>query len=336
MDVSIIIPTLNRAKELEKLLISIERNVVDSCDFEVIIVDNGSTDQTKSVFEDFEGKIKNLKYIYDAEPGLLTGRHAGINEAKSEILAFLDDDVDLNNGYIQNLKNLFETHKDVHFATGPCLPDYEIEQPDWLTNFWSENENGKFCGWLSLLDFGNSEKYIDPNFVWGLNFCCRKSSIVKLGGFHPDCIPQRIQQYQGDGETGLTMKAVASGLKAIYSPGLLLHHLVPKERLIFSYFKKRAFYQGVCNSYTHQRSLALNEETKDGFNLKKKISPIYHKIKNIINNVTKEYSATDKMFKELQKIENDGFKFHLKHFKADKKVREWVLKNNYWDYKLKI
>ncbi|RYY10148.1 MAG: glycosyltransferase family 2 protein, partial [Chitinophagaceae bacterium] len=154
-------------------------------DYEVIVVDNGSTDSTKKVCESFNESVKNFIYFYDDEPGLLTGRHKGIELSTGKILCFLDDDVELNDKYIQGVLDVFSTDAEVHFATGPCLPEYEVTPPYWLDYFWVHINQGKYCFWLSLLDLGDQKLIIDPNLVFGLNFCVRKETVLKLGGFHP-------------------------------------------------------------------------------------------------------------------------------------------------------
>ena len=75
---SIVIPTKNRAKLLRTVLESIERQPADQREFEVIVVDNGSTDETKMVAEEFGERIRNYRYFYDARPGLHVGRNRGL------------------------------------------------------------------------------------------------------------------------------------------------------------------------------------------------------------------------------------------------------------------
>jgi glycosyltransferase involved in cell wall biosynthesis len=337
---SLIIPTYNRSDILSVLLTSISKQETVQ-EFEVIIVDNGSTDDTKSISLAYAERIKNFQYIYDGEPGLLTGRHKGFYAAKGEILSFLDDDVELNLGYIENLITLFNTNKEINFATGPCLPNYEITPPDWLNYFWDSVPEGKYCAWLSLLDFGNEIKIVSPNYVWGLNFCCRKKTVSELGGFNPDCIPKHLQEFQGDGETGLTQKAINSGMSALYCPGLSLHHHVSKERLTVEYFKKRAFYQGVCDSYTHLRNEHFNQTTIKFSRLKlfrNKLHPYYRWIKKI---QVKDKSITlpapiKELQSELEKSIQEGYQFHKERFYSNENVKSWVLKENYWNFKLPI
>lgn len=337
MKISLIIPTLNRATMLARTLLSIERQITDT-DFEVIVVDNGSTDSTKKVCESFNESVKNLIYFYDDEPGLLTGRHKGIELSTGKILCFLDDDVELNDKYIQGVFDVFSTDAEVHFATGPCLPEYEVTPPYWLDYFWVYINQGKYCFWLSLLDLGDQKLIIDPNLVFGLNFCVRKETALQLNGFHPDCIPDSLQKYQGDGETGLTMKAVENNLKAVYSPYLSLKHLVSKGRLTIEYFKKRAFYEGVSNSFTDLRiSFTQNTVNKSLFQvLKDKIWPYYYLLKISLKSIkSKAIPKEVKEMKKLLDIQNKaGYNFHQNEFKNDEQIRKWVLRSSFWDYKL--
>ncbi|PWS31682.1 hypothetical protein DF947_13940 [Pedobacter paludis] len=313
-------------------------------EIEVIVIDNGSSDNTLQIVEGFKDKIPNLKYEFNDMPGLLTGRHRGVELASAEILCFLDDDVILNAYYINTLKNLFDENEDLHFATGPCLPDFEKAPPYWLAYFWDKFNDGKFCFWLSLLDLGNKPIKISPIFVCGLNFCCRKATLIRLEGFHPDCIPASLQQFQGDGETALTQKAIAQNLEAFYHPGLLVKHIIPNERLTFEYFKKRAYYQGVCNSFSISRASVYKDNALAPTAIKplSLIKRINNKAQRIYfkfwpkNQQSEKPEEIKRMFEELAESEKQGFMFHQNAFNTDPNVKNWVLKKNYWNYTLPI
>lgn len=75
----------------------------------------------------------------------------------------------------------------IMFLTGINLPLYESYPPEWLSYFWSNNEYGRDCGWLSLIDFGTTIQ-IHPKYVEIPNFIIRKTAFEQLGGFHPDNI----------------------------------------------------------------------------------------------------------------------------------------------------
>lgn len=343
---SIIIPTFNRANQLLLTLQSLVRLKTSRDLFEIIIVDNGSSDTTKEVINKytFENKDITIKYFYDGTPGLLTGRHRGALESKGDILTFIDDDVNLSTTWLDSITNVMREREDIAFLTGPNLPLYESYPPKWLDCFWNKAYGGKHCGWLSLLDLGNEIQEVHPNFVWGLNFTIRKSVFLELEGFHPDSVPDQYQNFQGDGETGLTLKGYKKGLKALYHPGVLLYHRVPSSRLTFEYFEKRAFFQGVCNSFTDLR-LKQQENIKIKTNIvyrKSFINKIKRWVKSIIF-TKKNIEKTQNIPRDIQMIvkrmaikEKEGYDFHQKIYIDNELVRNWVNQENFMNYKLPL
>ena len=249
--ISIIVPSFNNSRYLYIALESILNQSFDKSKYEVIIVDNGSTDDTKKVVNKLinNNTETSIKYIFDSVPGQLTGRHRGVHEANGEILVFIDSDIIADTNWLSAISETFKDSS-VMLVGGKSLPNYEVDPPRWLEWFWNRNGSINICGHLSLIDYGNEMKEIDPIYVWGLNFSIRKSSLFELGGFHPDVIPKKYQHFQGDGETGLTIKAKEHGMKAIYQPKALVYHWVPQNRMTYEYFDKRCYYQGICDSYT--------------------------------------------------------------------------------------
>lgn len=344
MKLSIIIPSCNRAVNLVHLLETISRLTANKQDFEILLVDNASTDNTKNLCVDFIDKNEDfdVRYLYEPVPGLLSGRHFGAANAKYDILCFLDDDVELSPNYVESILKVMSERPDIDLLTGPNLPKYDVYPPDWLDYFWKSTPyGGKQCGDLSLLDLGNKVIEIDAVYVWGLNFIIRKSAFEKLRGFHPDVIPQKIQFLQGDGETGLSIKANEVGMKALYHPNVLLHHLVPESRLTMNYFEKRYYYQGISDSYTQLRiQFGLYKKTDTeikNISFSKKIKRYFKKI--YIRLSKREIGKTENkeridIMAKLQEKYTEGFAYHQLYFNLNPAIREWVLKPDYIDYKL--
>jgi glycosyltransferase involved in cell wall biosynthesis len=356
--VSIIIPTKNRANELDDNLMRMSRFLPNHNYVEVIIIDNGSTDNTSKIVKKYKDLFNvSLKYIYDAEPGLLTGRHRGYQESNGEILAFVDDDIVISDDWLATLCELDKSYLDFQFFTGPTLPQYATYPPAWLESFWQTNTLGKVCGWLSLMDMGSDIKAIPLNYVWGLNFIVRRDAFVSSGGFHPDNIPSQYQHFQGDGETGLSRKAAQKGFKALYLPSLMVYHQIGSDRLTKTYFGKRAYYQGVCNSYSSLRkkyifhTSSVSEKVNE-LNWKGRIvsylpygNLIYSKIKRLLEknvafnrrqmSVFADVAAAE-IFEYTKEQYQKGFNFHQMAFESDSEVRAWVLRENYWQYKLPV
>ncbi len=201
MFLSVIIPTRNRAKYLAGALASITGQTYPQELFEVIVVDNGSTDNTKEVCQSFNDRIKNLRYFYEPTPGLHVGRHLGMREAKSEILVYADDDIEAFPTWLEAIAESFQ-NPEVVLVGGKNLPKWEAEPPDWILKMWEKDKNGnRILGYLSILDLGDEKKFISPFHVFGCNFSIRKNILLEAGGFHPDAMPKELIIYRGDGET---------------------------------------------------------------------------------------------------------------------------------------
>ncbi len=344
MKASVIIPTCNRAAQLERTLQSVLTIDFDPQQYEVIVVDNGSTDRTPQIIEEAAQRhpSRNLRSVYDAVPGLLTGRHRGAAEAKSDILVFVDDDIAASPNWLSAIVGAFTRYPHIALVGGKCLPNYEKEPPAWVTSFWKEAPGGgRYMGELSLCDLGDIPKEIDPMFVWGLNFSIRKQSLYELGGFHPDNIAPQFQHFQGDGETGISLAMKARGMKAFYHPEALVYHEVPADRMTVGYFDRRYFYQGVCNSYSMLRRSAAGSETVPNSS--------ENVIRSAVRAVRKAFSPSeppviappvspevDMLLKRFQAMEEAGFRFHQEVASAVPAVMEWVTKKDYFDYQLPV
>lgn len=347
MVASIIIPTFNRAIHLSHCLDSLVGLAFESSNYEIIVIDNGSKDNTKEVFDKYKKKYTthHLKYFHDEAPGLLTGRHRGAIEARGEILVYVDDDILADRDWLYAIVDTFKKHSDIHLVGGKCLPKYETTTPVWLDYFWNHlPDGGKTLGALSLSDYGEFEKEISPLSVWGLNFSIQKKTFYELGGFNPDCIAPAFQHFQGDGETGLSLKAIEKGYKAFYQPKAIVYHEVPVERMTLGYFDKRYFYQGICNSYTEIRRNNGIESGVAFTTLKRTFKnifrPIYQQLfpkpnTEIQTEIQAELNFEKEMlFSRFKAMERAGYNFHQEIARKSPIVLKWVLKDNYLDYSL--
>ena len=330
MDISIIVPTLNRASTLANALRSIAKVVGPSEAVEIIIVDNGSTDRTAQVCAGVAEQFprQQWRYFNDGMPGLLTGRHRGANEARGGILAYLDDDILLAPTWLESLKEAFRDPK-VALVGGPSMPVFETEPPSWLEGFWTEGEGGRLCVPLSLIDSGSVVKPANPLYVLGLNYAVRKKTFEELGGFHPDCIPKTLQRYQGDGETGLSFKIKDAEVQCLYHPGVALTHVIPASRLTAAYFEERGFYQGVCDSFTRIRNQGFVDERHN--------KPFNAALRRLKYGLYRRHliRRTGKSIRQLVGwAHTAGYTFHQNEVRNDPKLLAWVLRPNYFDYGL--
>ena len=324
VDVSVVVPTRNRARSLNETLGSLSTALSSgAASAEVVVVDNGSTDDTQGVVEASRGAFGDVDvtYVFEPVPGLLSGRHRGYFASRGDILVFIDDDVLVSATWLSAIVEAFGDPA-VDLVGGRCLPRYESELPEWIGGYWTESDEGRWCTWLSLLDLGPTARKVDANFVWGLNFAIRRSALDALGGFHPDNMPKAWQHYQGDGETGLTRKANERGVTALYEPEALLFHVIPSSRLTVTYFEERAIYQGVCDSFTATRDAGSSAAASSD------MPPV---------GPTASGSTTlrpDEIRRRIREAYHAGYRFHQEAVAAYPRLLDWVLRDTYWDYAL--
>jgi len=302
---TVIIPTRNRAALLYNTLESLTSQTYPADSFEVIVVDNGSTDSTAEVCSHFERRIPQFKRIYDPRPGLHNGRHTGLEAASGNILVYGDDDIEATQTWLEGIAESF-ADPSVALVGGKILPKFETPPPEWIDRLSGRVDSGWSLGWYSLLDFGDTVHEIPHEYVWGCNFSIRKNILVKIGGFHPDSVPQDLIKYRGDGESAVSFAVRDLGLKAIYNPKASVYHVVSSNRLTVDYIYQRAFNQGVSNSYT---SIRKNRMLSDQM----------------------QYTQpSDKIHDAVDRGLVDGFNYHQQMVQADGKLLEWVLRDNYF------
>ena len=328
IQLSVIIPTRNRAETLFTTLVSIENQTLDQSLFEVIVCDNNSTDNTSDIAHSFADKFQHFKYIKTLEPGLHVGRNKGFQEAKGDILVFIDDDIEAFPEWLFSVNEAFKD-EDIVLVGGRNLPKWEIPPPDWVLEMWKPNEDGnRVLGYLSIIDLGGCIMEINPFLVFGCNFSIRKRVITETKGFHPDGMPQEIIEYRGDGESAVSAYIQQQEYKTIYHPNASVFHLVSKERLTINYFRTRAFNQGVSDSYTHIRT-PISAPHKKNFSLMFFLKRTLLKIKYFFYYKIKRKSTEVNIYKVIKEGYKDGYKFHKQKVKNSPVLKSWVMKDNY-------
>jgi glucosyl-dolichyl phosphate glucuronosyltransferase len=333
---SIIIPTFNGEKFLSTTIKSLVSQNFGSSEFEILIIDNASTDGTKTISKQMIEQYpdNNIRYIFESVPGLLSGRHRGAKEALGDLLSFIDDDIIADKNWLQSINYSF-VDETISLVGGKNIPKFEIEPPSWISDFWQPTPfGGKSLAHLSLIDLGEERIEISPDYVWGLNFSIRKNTLIESGGFNPDTYPKYLQKYQGDGENGLAQKLIENRIKTEYNPGAIVYHIIPKERLTLDFFRRRRYFQGVGDSYTHLRKgVSLNTESNKFLQCGKSLKNwLFYSIMYLF--VNGKSRKILKIKKDLRVSYKSGYKFHQKQFEQDPNLLKWIKQENYWNYTL--
>jgi len=337
---SIIIPTCNK-KLTRRCLEYISKLHRPNNEYEVLVIHNSSEDDIKSVVDTFQDKIENLRYIFEDGMGLLAGRHRGAKESKGKILCYLDDDSFVDKNYLLAIEKTFDNNN-VLIAGGNNIPLYESRPPKWLKYFWEDCEYGRWLGKLSLIEFHNKTMKIPTWFVFGCNFIIRKDTLFEYDGFHPDGVPKNHLRFRGDGETALSCKLNKDGVVAYFNPKIKINHLVTENRMGLEYFKKRAFCQGVSDSFSDIRktngydyldfSPNLNVDKIKNISFKQFLNKSYKKyIFKIATKLDPNYDIYLNIKNEYEKSYQEGFDFHQSEVRNDSSLLEYVLKEDYLD-----
>ncbi|MGX5726584.1 glycosyltransferase family 2 protein [Metapseudomonas otitidis] len=326
--ISVIIPTRNRSNLLAQALQSIVYQRLESSLFEVLVVDNGSSDSTPDVIEFYKGKMPNLIGIYAPEPGLHNGRHAGMQRAKGEILVFADDDIEALPTWLESISEAFQD-SGVAMVGGNNYPYFLEEPPRWLRRLWERSNCQGYYSIpsLSVIEFVSAPTEISPHLVWGCNFSIRKEILLEAGGFHPDGMPQELIRFRGDGETYVSSFVENSKMKCVFHPGASVYHKVTPERMTIRYFYQRGFNQGVSDSFTRLRESQLGASTishKVGFFLRA-FNFVIHKKNEFLGG--RELNCVLAEFKKGYKA---GFDYHQNLYRDDPEVRDWVHRFTYY------
>jgi len=323
MFLSVIIPTRNRFPLLEQAIRSLMVQTYSPDNFEIIIVDNGSTDRTKDIVESYKKELPHLIYVYEPSPGLHVGRHAGLEIARGDILVYADDDIEAFPTWLEGIAESFEDPS-VALVGGNNLPRYETSPPPWVELLWSNTPFGRANGMYSILDFGSTLQEISPYYVWGCNFSIRKEVLLNVGGFHPDGMPDEFLKYRGDGESAVSRGILNAGYKTIFNPKASVYHFVLAKRMTPEYIHKRGYIQGISDSYT---SIRQSRKVDPKTAIRMTMSDLIHRFKmRVIGHTNTSMRPHDYYRSGWLK----GYHYHQHEVLKDEKLLVWILRDNYF------
>jgi glycosyltransferase involved in cell wall biosynthesis len=226
-DVTVVLSTCNRAALLGPALASLLAQEPPRPTFEVVVIDNNSSDGTRAVVERVAASADvPVHYVFEPRQGLSHARNAGVDIARAELIAFTDDDVRVSPTWVRVIRDTFAAHPDVQCLGGRTLPVWPAAPPKWLTTL-------HWVGPLALQDYGETPRIIDatqPLCLAGANFAFRKGVFDRIGRFSIDF--PRAQ------DTELLLRMYRAGYSALYVPEMLIHAPVAAERLRKSYHRR--------------------------------------------------------------------------------------------------
>lgn len=242
---SVIIPTYNRAALLGETLDCLAHTRT-ALDWEVVVVDNNSTDRTReAVAQRVGGYPVPLRYVFEPQQGRSHALNAGIAASDAAVFVFTDDDVRVSDCWLDAATApLLDDSSPIEYTGGPVRPIWEAPRPAWLSP-----DRGDLWGTIAILNYG------DDSFVFeehrrvplGANMAVRRSLVERIGLFST-VLGRTGQRLLGQEVPEFLARARAAGAHGLYVPGMLVHHHVPGRRLTKTYFRRWWFGKGISRS----------------------------------------------------------------------------------------
>jgi glucosyl-dolichyl phosphate glucuronosyltransferase len=241
LHVSVVLPTYNRSdalrSALEKLLVQNVRGI----EYEIVVVDNNSTDNTREMIASFEAKEPRLRYVFERRQGVSYARNAGIHAARSNLLVFCDDDVEVQPQWIQQNYDAALRYPEAAYIGARILPVWNASPPAWTQ--WS------------MAPFAVSDHGVEPMTVSPKNQQCLitaslavpRSTFERAGLF--DVETQKVKKSPCSTEDyEWERKVWAHGGYGMYVPDIVCYTPIPKDRIRKSYHRRWHICHGKLNA----------------------------------------------------------------------------------------
>lgn len=247
MKYSVVIATYNRAGDLRHTLASLG-TIRASEPWEVVVVDNNSTDDTRGVVnsaaKDFPAP---LRYVFERQQGRSPALNAGIRAASGEIILTTDDDVRVEPDWLDCCGRALDALA-CDYIGGRVLPIWGAPRPRWLPD-----HGGKHWAVIALLDYGPNPIEFGTRVPLGVNMAFRRQAFDRAGLLDPHT-GRRAGTLLGQEVREWCIRARAAGVRGWYSPDVAVRHIIPAARLTKRYFRRWFYWRGVSRALLYERS----------------------------------------------------------------------------------
>ncbi len=233
--ISYIICTYNRAVYLKKALTALTLQTYHNPqEYEIVVIDNNSTDNTEEVVHHFklEHPMLAITYAKEEKQGLSHARNKGIEVSKGEWLAFLDDDAYIHPDYTNYVMAFIHDHIDVKAIGGPILLDFESKPPAWYTPYL-----GSLFGYFK--PYQVTMAFSKKSYPRGSNMIFHRSLFDVYGLFNPD-LGRTGNNMLGSEEKDMFQRIYQGNERVYYLSNAIIYHLVPDFRTTPIFIKKQA------------------------------------------------------------------------------------------------
>jgi glycosyltransferase involved in cell wall biosynthesis len=245
MDASIILCTYNRCESLRRTLETfLGLAIPEGWTWELIVVDNNSPDATRAVCDEFIGRLP-LRYLFEGCQGKVHALASGIEAARSDLLLFTDDDVNVDAQWLVQTVEAARRHPDADFLGGKIIPRWEEPPPSWL----AELSKTTLAGVAVHYDHGDDPRFLeeDEEPFFGANLTIRRRVFQKGFGFRQDIGPRGNEPTRQE-ETDLLKRLMEAGLRGYYEPRAIIYHCNAPDRMTERYMREWFIGDGICRA----------------------------------------------------------------------------------------
>jgi len=230
---SVVICTFNRAQFLQSALESICNQTISENAYEIIVIDNMSTDQTEEVVASYKRDHSNVRYFFEQRIGLSNARNRGWKVSKGVYVGYIDDDSKVPENWVFIAQKVINSYKPDVFG-GPIFPFYNAKKPVWY-----KDEYGTLCE-------GSIQRELNENeYLCGSNLIIRKELLHLINGFSSDFgMSGKKMAYGEETELIIRLRKNVPNVKIFYKPELFVKHIVRNKGMKFSWLFKQRFIQG--------------------------------------------------------------------------------------------
>ncbi len=287
IELSVVVCTYNRADALQMCLQSLAAQAAPGALFEVIVVDNNSTDTTLKVAELFRRKFRHYDVIGESKQGLSFARNRGVAESNARYIAFLDDDVIVSPQWVQRALFIIQFLSPDIFG-GPFFASGLDDCPAWFKDAYRTVVARNTCGWMS------------EGLIAGCNICFSKSLLGQYGGFDIT-LGMTGEEVRFHEESALLFRAYKEQRNVYYHIDLAVKHGVHEYAKNLAYFiyvryqiAKERFHLIGKQEFDYSeigKTLSLiNDMMNDyGYALRKRDKSVFPYVENYIIEVTNNY-----------------------------------------------
>jgi glucosyl-dolichyl phosphate glucuronosyltransferase len=235
LSISVVICSYNRAAYIKEAMESLRLQSLTKKDFEIIIVNNNSTDNTEQVCRLYitEHPEVNIQYFNESQQGASFARNTGASMAKGILLCFMDDDAIAEPDYLERIVHFFKEHPDAGGLGGRIIPKYIPDEPAWMS-YYVSSMVGNFDYSKEVSVFSANKYPLESNMI------IRKKDFDAISGFNT-ALPGVVGTLRIGGEgKDFFMRLKALGLVIYYDPAICVQHIVESSKLTPEYLYRVA------------------------------------------------------------------------------------------------